>query len=195
MSLTRRFLSALGIESEKIDEIINAHVETVDALKQERDSYKADAERAKELEKENNALKDSNKENFEEKYNKLSEEFEAYKKDVATKELNASKTKAYRKLLSDAGVSEKRIDAILKVTNLDDLELTKEGQFKDAENISNSIKTEWSDFIETKKKVGANTATPPANTGGTFETLSLTEKMTYANEHPNAPEVKAWLNK
>ena len=38
MSFTRRFLSALGIEAEKIDEIINAHIEVVDGLKEERDN-------------------------------------------------------------------------------------------------------------------------------------------------------------
>lgn len=195
MALTRRFLSALGIDAEKIDEIINAHVETVDALKEERDKFKTEAEKVGELEKENKTLKESNKEDFEAKYNELSKEYEAYKKDVSEKELNATKSQAYRKLLGEAGVSEKRIDAIMKVTSLSDLELTKEGTFKNAEELSNSIKTEWSDFIETKKKIGAETAKPPANEGSTFESMTLADKMVYANEHPNAPEVTAWLKK
>ena len=33
MSLTRRFLKAMGIEDEKVDQIIEAHSGTVDALK------------------------------------------------------------------------------------------------------------------------------------------------------------------
>ena len=44
MALSRRFLAALGIESDKVEEIITAHAETVDALKAERDEFKADAE-------------------------------------------------------------------------------------------------------------------------------------------------------
>ena len=44
MALTRKFLSALGIEEDKVDEIIKAHTETVDALKEQRDELKADAE-------------------------------------------------------------------------------------------------------------------------------------------------------
>ena len=44
MALTRKMLTAMDIPAEKIDEIINAHVETVDALKEERDGFKADAE-------------------------------------------------------------------------------------------------------------------------------------------------------
>ena len=45
MALTRKFLTALGIEADKVDEIINAHAETVDALKAERDTYKDKAEK------------------------------------------------------------------------------------------------------------------------------------------------------
>lgn len=33
MALTRKFLAAMGIEADKIDSIIDAHTETVDALK------------------------------------------------------------------------------------------------------------------------------------------------------------------
>lgn len=35
MALTRKFLKAMGVEDEKIDEIINAHTETVDGLKEQ----------------------------------------------------------------------------------------------------------------------------------------------------------------
>ena len=43
MSLTRKMLKAMGIEEEKIDQIIEAHSETVDALKKDRDTYKENA--------------------------------------------------------------------------------------------------------------------------------------------------------
>lgn len=45
MALTRRMLKAMGISDEQVDEIIAAHTETVDALKEQRDAYKADAEK------------------------------------------------------------------------------------------------------------------------------------------------------
>ncbi len=35
MALTRKFLAALGIEDDKVDEIIQAHTETVNGLKDE----------------------------------------------------------------------------------------------------------------------------------------------------------------
>jgi hypothetical protein len=58
MALTRKFLSALGIDADKVDEIINAHTETVDALKNERDKYKADAEKLPEVQKELDGMKE-----------------------------------------------------------------------------------------------------------------------------------------
>jgi hypothetical protein len=59
MSLTRKMLRAMGIEDEKIDEIITAHTETVDALKEQRDQYKADAEKLPNVQKELQGLKES----------------------------------------------------------------------------------------------------------------------------------------
>ena len=39
MALTRKMLKAMGIEEDKIEQIIEAHSETVDSLKADRDSY------------------------------------------------------------------------------------------------------------------------------------------------------------
>jgi hypothetical protein len=51
MALTRKFLAAMGIEAEKVDEIIAAHTETVNALKEERDTAKAQAAKVDDLTK------------------------------------------------------------------------------------------------------------------------------------------------
>ena len=51
MALTRKMLKAMGIEDEKIDQIIEEHVESIDGLKAERDRYKAGAEEAEGLRK------------------------------------------------------------------------------------------------------------------------------------------------
>lgn len=42
MALSRKMLKAMGIEDEKIDQIIEAHSETVDSLKEQVSAYKAD---------------------------------------------------------------------------------------------------------------------------------------------------------
>lgn len=177
MALTRKFLSALDIDSDKIDEIINAHSDTVEALKTERDlakkeaeQYRDDAKKLPDVQKELDDLKSQGNGVFETRYNemkeahdKLKKEFDQYKSDVDAKEVTRAKETAYRKLLSDAKISDKRIDKILKVSDLKDLELDKEGKFKDEDNLIKSIKDEWGEFIVEQHKQGAGVSNPPGN--------------------------------
>ena len=58
MALTRKFLAALGIDNDKVDEIIQAHTDTVNGLKDEIEKYKADAEKLPAVEKELKELND-----------------------------------------------------------------------------------------------------------------------------------------
>lgn len=172
MAFTRKFLSALGIEADKVDEIINAHIEVVDGLKEERDGFKADAEKLadvqKKLDKANEKLaKQGEGETvLKEDFDKLQKEYNDYKADVTAKETKRTKEHAVREFYKGVGVSEKRIDSVMRVTNLDDFELDKDGKIKDAEKHTEKAKTEWADFISTTTEKGANTANPPANNGG-----------------------------
>lgn len=172
MAFTRKFLSALGIEADKVDEIINAHTEVTDALKQERDGYKADAEKLPGVQKELDDLKATTdgKNAWKVKYDALKEDFDQYKSDVEAKAAKATKEEAYKKLLEETGVSPKRIAAILKVSDLDSIELDDSGAIKGADKLKDSIKEEWSDFIQTQTTKGASTATPPSNTGKATKT-------------------------
>lgn len=169
MSLKRSMLKAMGIEDEKIEQIMEAHVETVDALKEQRDAYKADAEKLadvqKQLDKATKDLEASGKDTYKVKYEAIKEEFDSFKKEQTAKEARAAKESAYRELLKAAGISEKRIAAILKVSDIDSVELDENGAIKDANKLTESIKAEWADFIPTTTTRGAQTATPPANTG------------------------------
>lgn len=170
MALTRKFLTALGIDAEKIDEIIEAHTDTVNALKEERDSYKADAEALPAITKERDELKeaaDKNKDNpYKAQYEDLKKEYEDYKADVDAKAKLAKQTAAYKAMLKKAGVSEKRIDSILKVSDVKSLEFDDKGEVKDADKTVEAIKAEWADFIVKEGTKGASTETPPENNGG-----------------------------
>lgn len=164
MAFTRKFLTALGIDAEKIDEIITAHVDTIEPLKAERDKYKADAEKLPEIQKELDALKEAgDKDAYKVKYEALKEDYDKFKSDVTAKETKAKKESAYRNLLKQAGVSEKRIDAIIKVTDTSKLKFDDEGNLKEADELTKQIKEEWADFIPTTSSEGAKTATPPAS--------------------------------
>lgn len=177
MALTRKMLSAMGIDEDKQDEIINAHVEVVNALKEERDSLKVDAKKADKLQKQiddlNESMKNGERSPYKVKYeakvdeyNDLKKEFDDYKADVSAKELESKKSNAYKELLKESGVSGKRIDSVLRVTDLSKIELDNDGKIKDPDGLKKNIKDEWSDFIVTESKQGANVSNPPANTGG-----------------------------
>ena len=165
MALTRKALKAMGLSDEQVDSVIEMHTETVDALKESRDTYKTDADKLPELQAELDKLKakvgEDGKNPFEVKYNALKEEFDQYKNEITGKETARAKEEAYKELLKSAGVSEKRISAVLKVTDLKSLKLDAEGKLENAEDLTNSIKTAWADFIATEKKEGADVPTPP----------------------------------
>lgn len=170
MALTRKLLKAMGIEDEKIQEIIDAHVETVEALKAERDANKNAAEELatvqKDLETAKKQLAEKDTDGSQAEYDKLKKEYDDYKAEVAAKETNAAKAAAYRALLAETGLKgDKLLDTIMKGVDLSKVELDGE-KIKGAEELTKSIKTDWADYIGTVTDQGANVATPPANTGG-----------------------------
>lgn len=171
MALTRKMLKAMSIEDEKIEQIIEAHTETVTGLKDEISGLKADAEKLEGVQKELDALKDNvekdaDKNPWKVKYDALKEEFESYKAEETAKATKAQKEEAYKAVLKECGVADKRIAAVTRVADIDSIELDKDGKIKDVDKLKESIKEEWADFIPTEETKGAGTATPPANSGG-----------------------------
>ena len=203
MALTNKMLQAMEIPEEKIEQIIAAHRETINGLTAERDTlkadvdrYKAEAERLanveKELVKAEKQLEDAK--DASEKLKSVQEEFSKYKTNVETKARADAVEKAFRGLLKEAGVAEKYFDKIVKVSDLSAVKLDKDNNIQDSNNVVENIKSEWSDFVVTQGTQGAKVPNPPGNTGGSrFESMSLAEKMNYANENPNNAEVQAWL--
>ncbi len=197
MALTRKFLRTMGIEDDKIDQIIEAHTETVDGLKDALEKAQSEADKLpdiqKQLETAQADLDAAKKDSYKVKYEAIKEDFDAYKAEQAKKDTRAAKESAYRALLKEAGVSEKRIDAVLKVSDVDSVELDEKGKISDAKERMKSIKEEWADFIETREIQGANTPNPPANTGGAtmtreeiFKTDSNGRYVLDANERQKA---------
>lgn len=178
MSLTRKMLKAMGIEEEKIDQIIEAHSETVDSLKADRDSYKEDAEKLKDVQKELDDLKAKGDDGWKEKHDRLKVEFDQYKNDVQAKETKAAKEAAYRAILKDANLSEKGIEKAIKYADWDKIELGEDGKLKGANDHIKAVREEWAEYVTTTTTTGAKTSTPPANTGG----AKLTKAEIYAKD-------------
>ena len=167
MGFSRKMLKAMNIEEEKIEQIIDAHSETVDALKAERDGFKEDAAKLAAVQKELDELKAKGDDGYKAKYEAEKAAHDALKADIAAKETKKAKTDAYRELLKGANIDEKRIATILRAEapTIDKIELDADGKIKNAEQYTESIKSDWADFIVTQSAKGTNTATPPANGG------------------------------
>ena len=178
MSLTRKMLKAMGIEEEKIDQIIEAHTDTVDGLKSDLSKYKTDAEKLPDVQKELDELKAKGDDGWKEKHDKLKGEFDAYKKDVEAKETHNKKVEAYKAILKDANLSEKGIEKAIKYAEWDKIELDEDGKLKGANDHIKSVREEWAEYVTTTTTTGAKTSTPPANNGGT----KLTKAEIYAKD-------------
>ena len=171
-------LKAMGIEEEKIDQIIEAHSETVDALKADRDSYKEDTEKLKDVQKELDDLKAKGDDGWKEKHDRLKAEFDQYKNDVQAKETKAAKEAAYRAILKDANLSEKGIEKAVKYADWDKIELDADGKLKGANDHIKAVRDEWAEYVTTTTTTGAKTSMPPANNGG----AKLTKAEIYAKD-------------
>ena len=173
MALSRKFLSAMGIEAEKIDQIVEANAESLEGLKAERDQlkadvekYKADAEKLPDVQKELDELKSANVDNpYQQKYEDEHKAFEDYKADIEAKEKLAKQKDAYKDLLKNAGIADKYIESVLGVSDFKSVELNEEDKIRDAEKLVETIKEKFSDFIVKEKEQGADVPNPPAGTG------------------------------
>lgn len=167
MSLTRKFLTGMGLTEEQVDTIIEGHRETVDSLKEERDNYKATADKLADVEEQLKQAKDkiATLEKTSEKYTELEKEYNDYKDNVAQTELNNKKTKARADILKKIGIPDKWMDRVSEGFNLDDISFNKDGTVKDEDKLSASLKEKWSDVIGETKTVGADVAKPATNNG------------------------------
>ena len=181
MALTRKFLKAMGIEDEKIDQIIEAHTETVSGLKDSLDKAEAAAKDLpsvqKELDEARADLEAVKKDGWKDKHDTLKKEFEDYKKGVTAKETKAAKEAAVRAYYESKGITGKALDIALRGSGaeIEALELV-EGKIKDAAALEALVKGDFSGLVSTTTTTGANTANPPANTGGGMTKADIYKK-------------------
>ena len=199
MSLSRKLLESMGLEADKVSTIIEAHAETVDSLKSQIADFKAKAEKYDATQTELDKIKKDFEEmkasggDWQKKYDALNSEFETYKADQSAKDLKIQKETAYKKLLKDSGVSEKRIDSIIRLTDLSVYEIGEDGNIKDSEKAVESIKNEWADFIVNTSVQTPNTQTPPSTDSLKKYTHEDIAKMTPDEINANWDSIKGSL--
>lgn len=158
------------------NQIVALHLGVVDPLKDDITRYKEDAEKLESVQKELDELKSKGDDGYKDKYESEHKAFEEYKSNVAAEKTSAAKEKAVEAVLKKIGVSEKRLQSVAKLAKadglLDALELDDDGAVKEADKLEKSLKDSYSDYIVTTSTQGANTANPPANSGGAKLTMA-----------------------
>lgn len=167
MAFTRNFLKSTGLTDDQITAVIEEHTAVTDALKKERDGYKEQADKANDLQKQLDDI--ANGENFKKKYEDEHKAFEDFKKQTESEAQTAKVRSAYRKLLAEEGISEKRLDAILKVTDLSKMKLDKDGNLDGEAELKKTINNEWGEFKTTVTTKGA-VVEKPLQTGKATKT-------------------------
>lgn len=166
-TLSKKFLLGFGIDEEKADLICERHKEVLTEIITERDKYKEEAEKLPAIQTQLEELKKANtgEDPYQKKYEELQKEFSDYKAEIEARDTTAKKETAFRAILKEIGISDKVIDNVIKVSDVSKIDFDDKGEVKGRDDLKNSLSSEWSGFISTKKEEGANSANPPANDG------------------------------
>lgn len=169
MALTRKALKAMGIEDEKIDQIIEMHTETIDALKKERDDLREKAGQYDTVKKELDGLK--NGKDWKAEHDTLKKEFDDYKKTVTEKEIAAAKTKAGRAYFESKGIKGGNLEIAMRGAKDEISALELDGdKIKDTKALDALISGDYKGLIVSESTKGADPVNPPANGGSVLKT-------------------------
>lgn len=184
MAMTRKALKAMGMTEEQVDSIIEMHTESMNALREQITTLKAEADKVPALEKKLKEMESG--EDYKAKYEAEKTAHDKTKSDYEAKETAAKVKDAYRALLKEAGVADKYLNTALKATNLAEMKLGKDGKLENADTLTESAKTEWADFIQTTTTQGATVTTPPKNNSGKYSSREEIMKIKNTTERQAA---------
>ena len=161
MALTRKLLKGMGLTDEQVDTIIEAHTDTVDGLKEQVKTYKADAEKLPNVQRELDDLKAAGDGGYKEKYEKEHKAFEDYKADVGAKETRAAKEKAVTEYLKSKNVQDGNLKLAMRSLNAEIEAAELDGdKLKDTKAFEALLDGDLKGLITTTTEKGAP---PPAN--------------------------------
>lgn len=174
MALTRKMLEALNVEDKAIEQIIDAHTETVNGLKDKLNDLKEKADKYDAAQKELDALQ---KGDYKAKYEKEHKDFEDYKKDVTAKEAKAAKESAVKAYFESKNITGKNLEIALRGSReeADAIELDESGKIKDTKALDALVSGTFAGLVVSQQKQGASPVTPPS--GGQPSTLTKADIM------------------
>lgn len=165
MALTRKFLKSLGLDEDKVEAIIDAHTESTDALKQQRDEANGKIAELESITQERDTLKTQLEKAGDAA--KIQAEFEAYKSGIEKEKAQAGKKNAMIGALKNAGVRPEFVDLLIDKVDMDKVEMEGETA-KNAEALISPIKASYSGLFGEITTGGVPPIAPPTGGGKTY---------------------------
>lgn len=188
MAFTRKMLKALGIEEDKIEQIMDAHTEVTDALIADRDKYKADAEKLSKVQDEltqaKESLKTANKDGgeYKTKYEAEHAALEKLQKEVSEKATAEKTDKALYDWAKAQGYSDNGAKKIVKYGGYRSrIKFDDEGKPTNLDELKDDVSAEWGEYKGETKTETHKSGEPM--TGGTEPKKSIAAQ--YYTEYQN----------
>lgn len=159
MGFSRSFLKSMGLTEEQVTAVMDEHVSVTNALKEQRDAFKADAEKVPALNQQIAALEAEK--GYKKKYEDEHTAHEALKQKIVDDEAAAKVKAAYRQMLTEEKISERHINAIMNFTDFSGMKLGKDGKLENEQEVLEAGRQQWGAFIPTITEHGAHVSTPP----------------------------------
>ena len=195
MSLTRKLLKGMGLTDEQVDTIIEAHTDTVDGLKEQVKTYKADAEKLPNVQKELDDLKAAGDGGFKEKFEKEHSDFENFKKTIQEKETKAAKESAAKAFFESKGITGNSLEIAMRGSSAEIAALDLDGEkIKDSSALDALVNGTFKALVSTTTTKGANIPNPPVTTPNKAYSADDIRKMSPAEINKNWDSIKASLN-
>lgn len=198
MAFKRNALKAMGLTEEQVESTMEMHLEVVDKLKSDLKEAKEKADQYDEMKQELETLKAKGDDGWKEKYEKEHKALEDFKAEQNAKELFEKQVKIFEDVCKEANIAEKFIPTVIKASTdiIKGIEIGEDDKITNKETLVTNAGKDWEMFVESTRTENAEPPKPPEhNEGNTFESLSLSDQMKYANQHPDDPQVSEWLSK
>ena len=195
MALTRKSLKAMGLTDEQVDSIIEMHSETVDGLKEQVKTYKADAEKLPNVQKELDELKAAGDGGWEEKAKDFEKKYNDLVAENKNKEAKAAKESAAKAFFESKGITGNSLEIAMRGSSAEIAALDLDGEkIKDSSALDALVNGTFKALVSTTTTKGANIPNPPVTTPNKAYSADDIRKMSPAEINKNWDSIKASLN-
>lgn len=191
MALTRKMLKAMGLEESVIDSIIDAHSETVEALKKQRDDAQAEAGKVEDLTRQLNEA--NTKLSTAGDAAKVQADFDAFRQQVENEKREAAETADVLAICKDAGITrDSFLRAVGREFDRSKIQRGEDGAISNRDALVEYVRKDFADFGSTTEERGTPPVTPPAG-GNKVYTRAEIQAMSPEEINKNWPEVQKSL--